>query len=373
MFTQDGQGVLDGGEETDWRYGGKLETFWKLDLDRMGVLPGAFVNMTSESRYGRSANGIAGTLLPVDDVLFFPLTDEPDEDVPITITELRYTQFLSQHLGLFLGKFVPLGADANEFAGGRGDTQLLSHPFLTASVTSLINPYSTLGGGRVVRPDERTTISSSLFSSGDSSTTSGFDELDEGRVSSTSVQTQYRLGELPGGMMLTGQYGFDNDLTDFDGQFVDSDGAITIPLVDDTWNAFWNGWQYLHVDDASEKAIDVANGRTDRQGYGLFARAGVADRDTNPVQWVASGGVGGRGVASREQDSYGIGFLYAEVHDAPFVTSLVLEDSARRAEAYYTIALAPGAELTVDLQYADSIRADLDPATLLGFRLRLQF
>lgn len=372
-LTQTAFGVVDGGRDEDWRYGGKLDALFNADLDRMGVLPGALVTMRTESRYGRSVNDIAGTLLPVDDVLFFPLTDEADEDIPLTITELRYTQFLSKELGVFVGKFTTLGGDANEFASGRGDTQFVSHTFLSASVTALINPYSTLGLGVLVMPDPHLTLSSSLYSSADSSTTTGFDDLDEGWVSSTSVRGQYSLGGKPGGMMLTGQYGFDNDFVDFSGSFV-GQGGVTLPRTDDTWNVFWNGWQYLTVEEQSDKPIDISDGRADRQGYGLFARCAVADRDTNPVDFVASGGLAGRGMlAGRDEDTFGIGYGFSHIHEQAFVTGNVLDDTGSRFEAYYSLAITPAVELSLHAQHADSILASVDAATILGCRLRVQF
>ncbi len=372
FWTQSGQSVVDGGTDKGWRYGGKLESRWELDLDRMEILPGALINMTTESRYGNSVNSIAGTVLPVNDVQYFPLTTPPEEDLLMTITELRYTQFLSKQFGVFLGKFIPLGGDLNEFAGGRGDTQFMSHPFLTASVTSLINPYSTLGAGAVWMPDERVVVTTSLYSSGDSSTTTGFENLDDGWVWSTSIRNQYQVSGLPGGMMLTGQYGFDNDFVNIEGQFI-NDGEFIVPLEEDTWNLFWNGWQYLHVDEKTNRLIDLSNGRTDLRGYGLFARVGAADQGTNPVNWVFSGGLGGLGVGRRQYDSYGIGYLYAVVSDKTSITGEELDDDAHRMEAYYTLAIFEGAELSLNYQYANSIKAMVPAATILGLRLRLNF
>lgn len=372
VFTQVGQGVVDGGRDTGWRYGGRLDTLWSFDLDRLGLLPGALVTMTTQSRYGESVNTQAGVVLPVNDVMYFPLTDPADEDLALAITELRYTQFLSKDLGFFLGKFIPLGGDFNEFAAGRGDTQFLSHPFLTPSVTSLINPYSTLGGGVFGNASETVSLSSSIYSSADSSTTSGFDDLGNGWVWSTSLRKQYELHGKPGGMMITGQYGFDNDFVNFDGQFIDG-GEFTIPVTGDTWNAFWNGWQYLHVDEGSEELVQVANGRTDRRGFGVFGRVAAADRSTNPVAWVFSGGLGGRGVGGRNFDSYGLGYAYSTLGNEELVQASSSLHNGSRAEVYYTLGILRGAELTFNVQYADSILQDIDPATVLGLRLRLEF
>ena len=44
---------------------------------------------------------------------------------------------------------------------------------------------------------------------------------------------------------------------------------------------------------------------------GFFARFGIADKDTNPVEWSASGGLGGRGVIPyRDDDLFGAGYLH---------------------------------------------------------------
>jgi porin len=372
-FTQVVQDVVSGGLEQGVRYGGKFDTLLNFDLDRMGALPGALVTAHIESRYGRSVNGAAGTLLPVNDVLYFPLTSDIDEDILATITELRYTQFLSKEVGLFVGKFTVLGGDANEFAGGDGDSQFLSHTFTSASVTALTNPYSTLGGGVLYMPDPNITISSTVYASGDSSTSAGFDTLDDGLLWSTSVKGQYRLGELPGGMMATVQYAFDNNFVDFNGQFVGPSG-VSLPLKGDSWNVFWNGWQYLYTKDAAEKPINISDGRPDLRGIGLFARAGTADHDTNPVEWVVSGGIGGRGMlAGRDLDTFGIGYGYTRIQEQRFVTNRVLDSAGSRFEAFYGLAITPAAELTFDLQCADPIVEGNDPAFILGLRLRVRF
>ncbi|MSR47423.1 MAG: hypothetical protein EXS13_10225 [Planctomycetes bacterium] len=372
-FTQNMFGVVDGGRDEGWRYGGKLDLFVNADLDRMGVLPGGLVTLHTESRYGNSINGIAGSLLPVDDVLFFPHTDDADEDIPIAITELRYTQFLSKHLALFIGKIVTVGGDLNEFAGGHGYEQFTSHAFINPSVAALVNPYSTLGAGVLVMPTPYLTISSSLFASSDSSTTSAFDDLDEGLTWSTTVRGQYRLGNKPGGMSLTGQYGFDNDFVDFSGQFVNP-GGVALPLTHDTWNAFWNGWQYLCVEDGSDKPIDLSDGRVDHQGYGLFARSGIADSDTNPVDFMVSGGLGGRGpFDGRDEDSWGVGYAVSHVKEQRFLTGKLIDDAGNRWEAYYCFALTPGLFLTFDAQLVDSVLAKVDAATIFGLRLRARF
>ncbi len=372
-LSQLAQGVLDGGAEETTRYGGRLETVVNLDLDRMGVMPGALVTMKVESRYGNSVNRASGALLPVADLMYFPLTDPADEDIAATVTELLYTQFLSKELGVFMGKFTVLGADLNEFAGGDGTTQFVGHPFTSASVTSLFNPYSTIGTGVLFMPSPELTIASSVYASRDSSTSSGFDTLDDGLVWSSSIGWQYRLGNLPGGLRATYQYAFDRNFLELDGRFITPEG-VSIPVEGDSWCAFANMWQYLSVAEETTKPLNLNNGRMDLRGFGVFARVGFADPDTNPIEWIVSGGVAAKGlIPGRDADTLGIGYAHSQTSELPFVTSLLVNDTASRFEAYYDLALTPAANLTLDLQVADSLLANESTATLLGVRLRLAF
>lgn len=372
-LTQLVQGVASGGLDETTRYGGRLEALVNLDLDRMGALPGGLVSMRVESRYGNSVNRASGAVLPVADLLYFPLTSGYDEDIAATVTELLYTQFLSKELALFAGKFTILGADSNEFAGGDGTTQFLGHPFTSASVTSLFNPYSTLGGGVSLMPTPELAISTSVYASTDSSTTSGFDTLDDGLVWSTALAWQYRLGDLPGGVRATYQYAFDREFVNFAGSLVTPVG-VSIPVTGDSWCAFANAWQYLVAEEAPTGPIKVADGRMDLKGVGLFLRAGFADPDTNPIRWIVSGGVAAKGLLpGRDRDTIGIGYAHSRTSELPIVTSRLLSQSTARLEAYYDLSLTPAANLTFDLQVADPLFAGVDDAILLGMRLRLEF
>jgi porin len=372
IWTQVLQSVESGGVNPSTEYGGKLDIPINFDLDRMGILPGALFTFRTESKHGSSVNRDTGGLLAANDVHFFPLTDG-EEDLLLAITEFRYTQFLSKRLGLFLGKIIALGGDVNEFAGGRGDTQFLSHSFLASSVTALINPYSAPGAGVFWMPNEDVTVTTSIYTSNDASTSSGLDELDEGLTWSTAVRNQYKLNALPGGMNLAFQYAFDGNFTDIQGQFVDG-GVLSVPSNSESWNAFWNIWQYLSVDGPGDQRVDATNGRTDLRGTGFFARAGLADQDTNPVEWSLSLGLAGRGLhAGRPDDTFGIGYARSQIRENLLTDSFLVDDTSQRWEAYYSFALTPAVGLTLSAQILDPLLETVDTATVFGFRLRTSF
>jgi len=103
------------------------------------------VKIRAESRYGDSINDRTGMILPANSDGFFPLTSHLDDSIPISISDLNYTQFLSNHIGLTIGKFDTLDGDPNEFAGGRGVSQFMNSHFLLSAPLALLVPYSTLG------------------------------------------------------------------------------------------------------------------------------------------------------------------------------------------------------------------------------------
>jgi porin len=374
-FTQIMQSVVDGGLDTGTRYGGTIDYNIVFDLHRMGVLPGAIIKFRGESRYGESVNGIAGPILPVNADGSFPLTDELDEDIPFTITTLTYMQFLSEHIGFLIGKFDTIDGDPNEFASGRGTSQFMNGNLVFPTSPILMAPYSTLGAGIILVPAHGVTISSVVYNITDSSTTTGFGDIGDGAAWLTEAQFQYKLGELPGGQNIGFGYAFDSEFADLGGRLVFQPGqGLARATKDSTWAAYWSAWQYVWVNDDSEAPIDLMNGVQDRQGVGLFARFGFSDKDTNTIEWTASGGLGGKGIIpGRERDTCGVGVFYLSVQPDLLIERFGVGDHSQGLEAYYNLSITPATNLSFDLQIADSPLPDTDTAVILGLRLGLRF
>ena len=374
-FTQTMQSVVDGGLDTGTRYGGTLDYNVLFDLHRMGVMQGAIVKFRGESRYGDSVNDMVGTILSVNTDALFPFTDTLDEDIPLTITNLVYMQFLSEHLGFLVGKFDTIDTDLNEFASGRGTSQFMNTNFIFSPTIGLMAPYSTLGAGIVVKPTHDVGITSTVYNIKDSSTTSGFENIDDGAAWLTEAQFKYKLGGLPGGQNVGFGYAFDSDFADLGGRFVFTPGeGLTPTTKDSTWAAYWSGWQYVWVAAPSDAPIDLANGEPDRQGVGLFARVGFADQETNPVEWSVSGGVGGKGIIpGRERDTFGVGYFHLKFQPDRLTNFTGADDKSQGIEAFYNVSFTPAVNLSFDVQVVDSPLPDVDTAVILGLRLGMKF
>lgn len=374
-WTQHLQGVLNGGRDTGTRYGGSLEYVLSLDLDRMGVMPGAVISARGESRYGESINDLTGTLLPSNTDMYFPITSEDDDELAFALTELTYTQYLSSDFGVYLGRVNTLagGGDPNEFASGRGLTQF-QNANLTFNPVSALVPYSTLGAGVVWLPSPNATFTAGVLNSADSSTGSGFDDFGEGWTGSAELQFRYEPGGRPGGQNIGFIYGADGDYAELDGRVFLPPGSSLRSTSDETWSVYWTGWQYLWVDEADESPIDALNGVPDRRGFGLFARVGLADDDTVPVDWHASGGIGGRGlVPGRPDDHFGLGYYFNSVEPSRITSTSRIDDEAQGLEAYYNAAISPAVGVTASTQVLDDARARTDTATVLGLRVNVRF
>jgi len=314
-----------------------------------------------------------GGVLPVNTDLAFPLTAEADDNLAIAVTELTYTQFLSEQLGVFVGKFQTLGGDANEFASGRGRSQFSNAAFIFNPATALTVPYSTLGFGVVVLPSSNMMVVSSVYNTADSSTSTGFDDIGDGWTWSTEASFQYRLGDLPGGQVLTFIYAADSQFLNFSRAALLPGGPF-IGTEDDSWAVTWSAWQYLFAPDGTPERIDTTNGQADARGIGLFCRVGLADNDTNPIDLTASVGIGGRGLLpGRHDDTFGLAFTYTDFDATPLLAAIGFDDEGYGFEGFYNLDLGRGLSLTADVQVINPVLSATETATILGARLNVQF
>lgn len=373
-FTQIVQSVVEGGRGSTTRYGGSLDYLVNLDLMQMGVLPGALLTIRAETRFGDSANVASGSLLPVSTEALFPLSGELDESIGITLTTLRYTQFLAPEFGVFVGKFDTLES-TNEFAAGRGVNQFLNGNFVFTPSGALLVPYSTLGTGIIILPIKDLSIVSMVFNTNDSSTSSGFDEFGNGWTWLTTANYQYRLGDLPGGQGVAVGYGRDNEFKQVAGGLVFERGQGLSPVTtDDSWFASWDAWQYLWVKDAPTQSINLSDGRQDLAGVGFFTRLGFADKDTNPVEYALTAGIAAKGlIPTRQNDSMGVAYAYNRIQRSRLIGFAGLEKQTQAFEAYYDIAVTPAAHLTLDVQLVDAAETGIDTSVVLGARCSLKF
>ena len=182
--TQIGQGVVGGGKSGAWQYGGRGDIIMNIDSQKLGLWPGAFLNLEAEGNWASAVNGNTGALMPVNSSQTVP---QPGEN--FDLVSLNFTQFLSPYFGLTIGKYATITAtsgDMNEFAHGKGDTQFMNMAFNFNPIIAFTVPYSTLGTGLIVLPtkDPKEAIVSFLvLQANGQPNTSGFGDLDGNELS----------------------------------------------------------------------------------------------------------------------------------------------------------------------------------------------
>lgn len=371
--------VVDGGLDDETEHGGNITYKMKLDLMRAGILPGALIDIRAETRYGSNTNPYSGTTQPHFTASLVPVDyDDLQKRAEFAITNLTYTQFLSEQFGLFLGKVDTFeNGDLNEFASGRGRTQFQNYN-LNYGPQTLIVPASTLAFGAIYLPNKQVTLSSTLLSATDCSYNSCIDDAyDDGTIWANAAMFQYRLGGLPGGANANAIFFFDADFTELGSLAVDPGDGIVGPVTseeDDSWMVILSFWQYLSAQGVGEGPLNLMNQRPDLEGWGIFGRLGFADEDTNPFETSISVGIGGRGVIdSRPNDVFGVGYFYNDVFEDRFSDSVGLDGDSSGVEAFYNLAITPAARFSINLQYLESSLEDADDATVLYGRLHLTF
>ncbi|MGH7177836.1 MAG: carbohydrate porin, partial [Tepidisphaeraceae bacterium] len=302
-------------------------------------------------------------LMPVNTNAVFPSFDGDNLEVP----NVSYTQFLSPHFGVFLGKIATISStsgDMNAFAHGKGDSNFMNLAF-NVNPVSLITPYSALGGGVVIMPGkdpEDATISLSILDAEGNPGTAGFDTVFEGgTVYSTEARLRTHFFGKTGHQLIGGGYS-DKLYTSLDQNFRYIIENRRLKATSGAWCVYYNFDQYLYEPEEGSG-----------KGWGVFGRAGVSDGDPNPLEYFWSIGIGGKGlIPGRANDGFGIG-IYDIITSNTNVTSFVGLNDEWGVEAFYNIALTPSAQFSPDIQYIDGAGPNSDAAVILGLRLKLVF
>lgn len=366
-LVQSWQGVLSGGRDQSWRYGGSLDYWLMLDFEKMGLWQGAFVQIRAETQYGQFANYGSGSLLGVNTDGLFPLPDEHTT----TVSHAVFTQFLSENMAVYFGKIDTLDGDNNVFAGSRGKENFMNPAFVFNPVTLRTVPYSSMGGGvlfiypSVTDPDPTTLQFTVLGVNGQPNTAGWDDDYDDGTVYTMEYSQPSRFFNLPGRHLFGGTY------SDRDVALLGQDRRTLLewllglgPLEEQagSWSFYYNFHQYLFTEEQDPT-----------QGVGIFGRFGAADEDTSVVGQFYSIGIGGKGIIDgRDQDRFGAGYFHTVLSDElPNLISPLLFDDVDGVEVFYNIEVNPWLHITPDFQYINPGDNRIDDTYVAGIRMKI--
>ncbi len=362
--TQFYQGVVSGGQEQAFQYGGRNDYFLNLDGEKLCLWQGALVTIHGETRYGETVSSIAGTLLAPNLMLTVP---EPNGSIT-ALTAVTLTQSLSEQLQVFAGKINTLDDFKQPLTGagnlnGFQNTAMLYNPVYARTI-----PYSTFGAGFTWLENKEPVFSACVYDTNDSPTTSGFDTFfDNGVTIYAELSLPTTFLDLPGNHGIGGTYssGKYTDLTP--SSYLDPiEGIVVVPaLKTGSWCLTYNFDQALYVSPEDKERM-----------WGVFGNFGIADSNPSPVRWFASAGISGAGqIPGRKADTFGLAYFYLGVSQplkdlAPILLPLRDEHGA---ELYYNVVVTPWCQITPDLQVITPFRDRVDTSLLFGLRANVEF
>jgi porin len=183
-LTQVEQGVVNGGLNSSWKYGGRGDLTVTVDTGKLGLWSGGFLTAELEGNFGHAINGFNGGLSPVNNNQMFPMAGKDQLNLP-ALNFTQFPSFLSGYFGLVAGKFDTTSGDNNEFAHGKGDTQFFNLAFNLNPALLLAVPYSTLGAGMIILPTRdpnAAIVNLTVLSTVGKADTSGFNDLDGNKL-----------------------------------------------------------------------------------------------------------------------------------------------------------------------------------------------
>ncbi len=350
--TQYYQGVTSGGREQSFEYGGHADYVLNVDLSKLGAWQGLFLKVRGESQFGRFVNRETGAILPANNEGLPPTPGEQET----ALTNFVFTQFLSERTAVFAGKLDTLDGDMNAFAHGRGKNQFMNAALVVNPVVFRTVPYSTYGAGLLLLDKQEPIFSLMVLDPVDHATEGPTDLFAEGVTLAAELRLPTTFLGLPGHQLIGGTWS-SRDVPDLTRLLVPP--GTTVPTASDSWSLYWNFDQYLVVAPCDES-----------RGWGVFGRVGVADDDSNPLDWFLSFGVGGSSpIACRTADTFGVGWYYAPISDS--LPGPLLGDHGQGVELYYNYAATPWLHITPDLQIIDPARRGIDTALVFGIRVKM--
>ena len=379
-LTPNFQRVADGGTKDDTAFGASGDIWSAIDFHQMDVIPGGLLTMRFEFDVGKSVTKAAGTILPPNYNSILPLSGETDRDM-VSLSSLYYTQFLGEKFGVWFGRSdTHHNANLGEFAGLNpqvGNTQFQNLALTAIPVMPVSQPYvASLGAGVFARPTKDLSLAAMVMDSREASARSGLDDFGKDWNAFFAANLQHRLGDLPGGQLFGYSYSWNGEYVQLESsQLLNLISGIPLATEETTWAAIYSLWQYVQVFDGdTSKPINLKDGRADHRGWGFFLMAGLADEETNPVQWSLAGGIGGRGILpSRPNDSFGIGYFVIDLKDGVVANLIGLKGAEQGAEIYYEAEITPWFHITPDIQVVDPGLSASDTAVIFGVRANFSF
>jgi porin len=360
-FTQFYQGKAAGSGDPSSGYSGVADVFLTLDPEKLQLWNGGSFTLHPQFGYGDKSLNPGGVLFVTNTAMMMPVKSGQTA----VLTSLFLKQKFGERYTLTIGKINSLDLAANDpFIGGRGVTSFMNIVFAAPPSGRL--PPAILGGIFSVATNP-VTWSFWVFDPANQWDKWGQDSHFQNGVSfSVSATVPAKIKGLKSIHTFSGTFSTKKgiDLADIP--------QITLPVSlgeisfkQGTYIFAYTFQQYLKQ-----------NPKDPRQGWGLFCKTQLGDKNPGVLWASVIGGVGGtRLFPKRPLDRFGVGYFYQGLSPllkqglAPFVTIR----NEQGGEAFYNVAVTPWLRVTADLQIISPTLAKADTAAVVSGRMQLIF
>ncbi len=368
------QNIVWGGLETGEAYVQNTQLSVNIDTGRAGWWSGGLIHVTAQSRLGDDPETTftAGAVVPQYTGLVLPAPLEINSVLP---TEYFLVQALSKQARVVVGKIGTVLLPDQTAFGDSFKYHFANFNFNKNPITTNFFNPSSLGVLGVWSVSPHFSIVGGVL---DPYTDADrfFDARSFSQVNLylTSILS-YEIGGLPG--QFAPVYNWSNKpRINLDSPFgplasaaagkqaigsllgLASSEGLPTRFEDESWFALATVSQYLFLkDDAATVARKQKTGEQIR-GIGVFARAGYAPEETNPITSDVSVALFAHGMLdSRENDSFGIGFYYDRISDklknslAALSGGEAVANDESGMELFYNLAITPAVRLIPSYQH----------------------
>lgn len=393
------QTITSGGRDEDSASWGNAVATLNVDTGKAGLWPGGFFKLQTVTSFGDNLMRDTGTMVPANITWMLPSPTDTDTG----LQELTYTQFLSQHFGVSLGKInsiAPTNVLHGDYNTGFLNTSL-NLPLALAMV-----PLSAYGASALYLPSHDVTLAAMVLDPNGTIMNDDLgDAFNDGVMALGVADVKVKPWGLPGHQNLTVAWS-NKDRTSLIQDpsnvarlllashypLLGDPGPVLIEIFDklglpatpaplnqesETWAAVYSFEQFVWQPAGDHK-----------RGVGIFFSAGVSDGKANPIKASYSLGLVGKGVVpGRPRDDFGIGWARTEFSDdfVPYLrdTFDLGLDHEDAVEMYYNAAVTPWLSISPSLQIISPALnktldpsgsfQDLDTTYLAGVRVGIRF
>jgi porin len=393
------QTITSGGKDENSEAWGNAIATLHVDTHKAGLWAGGHFKIQTVTSFGDNLMRESGAMVPANLTWMLPSATDTDTG----FQEFTYTQFLSQHFGVFLGKINSI-APTNVLHGDY-TTGFLNTGLNLPLVADLV-PLSAYGVGALYLPSHDVTLAAMVLDANGTIMNDDMgDAFHNGVMALARADLKVKPGELPGhqnltlawsnkdrtsliqdpvniaNLLLTAHFPLLGEPGPILGKILEKYPVVGNPQPlnqeSKTWVAVYGFEQFLW-----QPAGDP------RRGVGMFFSAGVSDGKANPVKYSYSLGLVGKGVVpGRPRDDFGIGWARTEFSDdfVPYLRNTfdLGLDHEDAVELYYNASVTPWLSISPSLQIVSPALnkaldssgnfKDLDTTYMAGVRVGIRF